>query len=233
MFSDFAFSQSLIVGMPSIDVAEQHHVEVTHETQLNFWDKPKKWNSFNFACYGLGHQAELTTTLNNLSNEGSTNLALGVGLKKILPLVKGDNYWESKIGLGGNVQYSTIRRDFGIWTYGLYSVRHPKTKTRLTVGVNYGQSQTFGFRERTQNGGLIFEPNNLITFIGGLEQPIYRNVSLIGDWYSGSHDLAAFIPAIQIDIGKHVLILGYKLPNSKQSGNQAVIAEFMFSIPTK
>jgi hypothetical protein len=228
-----AFSQSLIVGIPSIDVAEPHHVEVTHETQLNFWQNPTKWNSFNFACYGLGHGAELTTTLNNLSNEGSDNLALGLGAKKILPLATATNYWQSKIGVGGNVQYSTVRANVGIWAYAIYSARHPRTKTRITAGLNYGQSQTFGFRKQFQNGASTLEPNNLATFICGFEQPIYRNVSIIGDWYSGNHDLAAFIPAIQIDLGKNVLILGYKLPNSKEIGNQALIVEFMMSIPTK
>ena len=73
LFYHGSFSQSLIVGIPSIDVAEPHHLEVTHETQLNFWERPAKWNSFNFACYGLGSNAELTTTLNNLSNDGSEN----------------------------------------------------------------------------------------------------------------------------------------------------------------
>jgi len=229
--SDFTFSQSLIVGMPSIDVAEPRHLEITHETQINLWEKPTKWNSFNFACYGLGHEAELTTTLNNLSNEGSSNLALGIGVKKILPLVRENNYWQSKVGLGGNIQYSTARGNAGIWTYAIYSLQHPKTKTRLTAGLNYGQSQTFGFRQRVENGVSILEPNNTTSFILGFEQPIYHNISLIGDWYSGNHDLAAFIPALQIDIKKHVLILGYKFPNSKENGNQAVIAEFMFSIP--
>jgi DNA-binding response OmpR family regulator len=44
---------------------------------------------------------------------------------------------------------------------------------------------------------------------------------------------AAFIPAIQLDIKDHVIVLGYKLPNDPENSKQALIIEFMFSIPTK
>jgi hypothetical protein len=224
------YSQSLIVGIPSVDVAEKHHVEITHETQWRFWGEEKKWNSFNFACIGVGNNAELTATFNNLSSGVSDNLAVGLGAKKVIELQK-NNPWEAKIAFGGNVLYSTSRKNFGIWTYGIGSIRVPNTKTRLTGGVNYGQSQTFGFLNI--EGQITPKPQNLVTFIGGFEQPITKHISIIGDWYSGTHDLASFIPAIQFDIKKHVIIVGYKLPNNKLSGNQALIIECMFSIPTK
>ena len=225
------FSQSLIVGIPSVDVAEKHHIEITHETQWKFWGEPKKWNSFNFACIGIGNNAELTATFNNLTNGVSDNLALGLGVKKVFELKKENNVWETKLAIGGNVLYSTVRQNFGMWTYGLASFRIPSTKTRFTGGLNYGQSQTFGFLE--SENGMPPKPQNLVTFLGGIEQPITKHISLIGDWYSGTHDLASFIPAIQIDVKKHVIILGYKFPNNRLSGNQAIILECMFSIPTK
>jgi hypothetical protein len=225
------YSQSLIVGIPSVDVAEKHHLEVTHETQWKFWGEEKKWNSFNFACFGIGNNTELTATFNNLTNGVSDNLAVGLGAKKVFELKKENNIWETKLAIGGNVLYSTVRQNFGIWTYGLGSFRIPSTKTRITGGMNYGQSQTFGFLQ--VEGQLNPKPQNLATFIGGFEQPITKHVSIIGDWYSGTHDLAAFIPAIQFDVKKHVLILGYKFPNNRLSGNQALIIECMFSIPTK
>ena len=224
-------SQSLIVGIPSVDVAEKHYIEITHETQWKFWGDPKKWNSFNFACIGIGNNAELTATFNNLTNGVSDNLAVGLGAKKVFELKKTNNVWESKVAVGGNLLYSTVRQNFGVWTYGLGSFRIPTTKTRFTGGLNYGQSQTFGFLEL--ENGMPPKPQNLVTFLGGIEQPITKHISIIGDWYSGTHDLASFIPAIQIDIKKHVIILGYKFPNNQLSGNQAVIIECMFSIPTK
>jgi hypothetical protein len=225
-----SYAQSLIVGIPSVDVAEKNHLEITHETQWNFWQKPQKWNSFNFACFGIGHNTELTATFNNLTNGVSDNLAVGLGAKKVFEIKK-ESPWEPKIAVGANALYSTVRKDFGIWAYGLSSIRIPKTKTRLTAGVNYGQSQTFGFIN--VDGQINPRPQNLVTFIGGFEQPITKHISIIGDWYSGTHDLAAFIPAIQFDVKKHVIIVGYKIPNNQMSGNQALILECMFSIPTK
>ena len=123
------FSQSLIVGIPSADIAEKNHLEFTHETQSNFWDKPNKWNSFNFMCYGIGKNSEITLTLNNLDNESSKNLALGFGAKKVLNIFNNNSSWEKKIILGTNILYSTHRNNFGIWSYGLFSIRVPKTKT--------------------------------------------------------------------------------------------------------
>jgi hypothetical protein len=60
----------------------------------------------------------------------------------------------------------------------------------------------------------------------GFEQPISHRVSIIGDWFSGEHDLAAFIPALQVDVKKHVLIFGYKFPTAS-TGDQALILECM------
>jgi hypothetical protein len=227
------FAQSLIVGMPSADVAEKGHLEITHETQWNFWQSPQKWNSFNFACYGLGKGVELTSTVNNINNDGSQNLAIGVGAKKVFNLKNTTDPFERKLIIGGNILYSTQNRNIGQWTYGLLSSRVPSTKTRFTGGFSYGNSQTFGFTTRTEGLNTIITPNNRFVVLAGIEQPLFNNVSFICDWYSGSHDLAATIPALQIDLGHHVLIFGYKIPNNKQSGNQALIIEAMISIPTR
>jgi hypothetical protein len=61
LLTSYTFAQSLIVGIPSADVAEKHHLEITHETQWNFWGQTSKWNSFNFACFGLGNGLEITS----------------------------------------------------------------------------------------------------------------------------------------------------------------------------
>jgi hypothetical protein len=232
-FWQSSFGQSLIVGMPSADVAEKHHLELTHETQWNFWKNPQKWNSFNFICYGLGGGLELTSTLNNIDNDGSQNLAIGLGAKKVFDLAGHSDKYERKFIFGGNGLYSTTKNNTGIWTYGLLSMRMPSAKTRFTGGFSYGNSQTFGFTTKYENGRMMSSPNNKFVFMGGIEQPISKDISLICDWYSGTHDLAAFIPAAQFDFGHNVLILAYKIPNNIESGNQALIIEFMISLPTK
>jgi hypothetical protein len=47
------------VGIPSADVAEPYHLEITNESQWNYWENGLKWNSFNFACYGIGHSTDI------------------------------------------------------------------------------------------------------------------------------------------------------------------------------
>jgi hypothetical protein len=228
-----SFSQSLIAGIPSADVAEKNHLEITHETQLNFWKKPTKWNSFNFLCYGIGGNSELTLAVNNLDNESSKNLALGFGAKRLFPVFKSSPSWEHKFILGSNVLYSTSKKDFGIWSYGLYSLRVPKTKSRFTGGLSYGTHHTYGYRTKLVSDVVTLVPNNIFTAMVGFEQPITKRFSIISDWYSGSHAIAALITAFQYDFGKNVLIGGYKIANNKEVGSNALIVELMISIPTK
>ena len=231
-----SFSQSLIAGIPSADVVENKHLELTHETQWNFWGKPTKWNSFNFLCYGIGNNSELTLSINNLDKEKSKDLAFGVGGKKVFDVFnKKSLSWEQKIVLGANVLYATQKNSFGIWSYGLYSMRIPQLKTRLTGGISYGTSQMYGFRTKfIDNVKVETEtPNNIGTVLLGFEQPITNHLSIIADWYSGTHSLAAFISAIQCEIGRNVLIAGYKIANNKESGTNALIVELMINIPTK
>lgn len=225
------FSQSLLVGIPSADVAEKHALEITHESQINVWQQPAKWNSFNIACWGLGHNAELTATFNNLDNESLDNASLSVGGKKVFELRHGSS-WEPKLTAGANGMYSPTRRDIGYWTYGHMSVRLPKTRTRITGGISAGSAHLVGFRMVRESAGYVKRPHEPVCILAGIEQPIYKNISFILDWYSGKHDLAALIPAVQLDVKHHVLILGYKIPNDKRMP-QAAIVEFMYNLPMK
>ncbi|MFM1827847.1 MAG: hypothetical protein RL624_88 [Bacteroidota bacterium] len=233
LLTSYTFAQSLIVGIPSADVAEKHHLEITHETQWNFWGQTSKWNSFNFACFGLGNGLEITSTLNNLDNKGSQNLAFGLGAKKVINLFETSDPYEHKLVIGGNALYSTTKKNIGVWTYALYSFRIPKLKTRFTSGFSYGNSQTFGFTTFYENDKLITTPNNKTVLLIGLEQPLAKNISFICDWYSGTHDLASFIPAMQFDFNHSVFIVGYKFPNNADVSDRAIIVEYMFSIPTR
>lgn len=226
--------QSLIVGIPSADVAELHHLEVTHESQFGLSNQKLKWNSFNFACYGLKNHLELVLTYNNLSNQSNANPVFGGGFKKVFPILKlGGEKWESKFIFGGNALYSFQRNDFGGWTYAMGSFRIPKTKTRFTGGITYGNEHQFGFRKEWILGAEMYVPQRSFQLMGGFEQPLGHGFSFIGDWISGNHDLACFIPAIQYDFGHNVAIIGYKLPNSGSETGRALILELMFAIPSK
>nr|MCU0626373.1 hypothetical protein [Gemmatimonadaceae bacterium] len=118
---------------------------------------------------------------------------------------------------GAMVLQSLDDRGTGQWLYGHASVklpfRDPLRRTRLTVGPSWGTRQQFG---STKTSIMV-----------GVEQPVVPWLSLIGDWYSGTHDLAAAIPALQFNLPNHlVVITGWKLPNpGSSSGRQAFVLE--------
>ena len=227
-----AVSQSLIVGIPSADVAPEGVLELTHESQFYTEGQPRKWNSFNILCYGIGNNTELTSTLNNLNNLDNSALALGLGMKRLVELSQNKNL-NPRLTLGGNMLFSLNKADIGGWVYSHLSMRLPGLKTRLTGGFSYGSHHNFGYRMVASGDVGVLQKQKLtpFCFIGGIEQPVYGNWSLIADWYSGTHNLADFIPAVQYRLGHQVIIAGYKIPNRGSGGKQAFILECMFTLP--
>ncbi len=228
------FAQSLIVGIPSADVVHKNHIEFTHETQTNFWEKKDiKWNSFNFLTLGLGSNSEITLSANNLNNENSRDLALGLGVKKYFPIFqKKHEKWEFRWTIGGNILTFANRLHIGHWAYSHLSMRLPTTKTRLTGGLSQGTAHVFGFKQVLRNDVLVSEPYTPLSMIAGIEQPITKNVSFVADWYSGTHSLGMLIPCIQVNWRNSIFIAGYKIPNDPNDYN-AVILEWMLDIPLK
>lgn len=209
-------AQSLIVGIPSADVTPHKSFLVASESQFSNFDtlRKTKWNSFNFVTYGLNPNTELSLSLNNFSLPKTNNLSLGLGIKKVIPLFSQtapNSQW--KLTLGKTLPISLQGNGlFGTWMYSTLSYRLPKTKTRITAGVSGGTKQLFG--------------RNTIHSIVGFEQPLSKRLSLVGDWYSGTHDLASFIPALQYTPKKNMIyILGVKLPNNARVGKPALMFE--------
>lgn len=229
----FVNAQSLIAGIPSADVAPDSTIMITHESQLNSWKyEDVKWNSFNFICYGIGHNTEFSITFSNLSNQPVSHESFGVGFKKIFPLdfIK---IPESKIVFGQNVLFAVDRPTVGGWSYAMASARIPKIKTRLTGGISYGSAELFGYDTVTTVNGnqKVSEIKRLnpFSYMVGFEQPIIEDkFSIIADWFSGRHDLAALITGVQFDFHNIVLIGGYKFPNYSPVKNGAIIFEVMY-----
>lgn len=227
-------SQSLIVGIPSADIVHKGALELTHESQTNFWSYPTvDWNSFSFLTYGIGYNAEATISINNLASPASKNISLGLGVKKVWEIFPSITHeWELKGTYGQNVLFSLERQDVGGWAYGHLSFRIPKIKTRLTGGFSYGSNQLFGYRVQYNEFRQEISRTPLHPFaaIVGFEQPITKHFSVIADWYSGNHALAMLIPAVQMNIGHSVFILGYKIPNSSEFGGNAIVTEVMIHL---
>ncbi len=104
----------------------------------------------------------------------------------------------------------------GYWTYGGVSVRLPRPRTRFTAGPSIGTKQIFG-----PAGGR----HNLHALVG-IEQPLTAKWSIVSDWFSGTHELAAGIFALSYQPDKKTMIIfGWKAPNNAPSGSPAFTVE--------
>ncbi len=231
-FSFTSKAQSLIAGIPSAEVVHKGHLEYTHESQVNFWTTPNqtKWASFNFLCYGIGNGVEIAASVINLSNKNMNNFSAGIGFKKVHQFFKKDSIlskWETKLTFGQNTFFSLQRPEVGGWVYSHASIRLPHLKTRLTYGASYGSPLFFDVAWTEENGILTRKNDAIFCALAGIEQPITKNFSLIADWYSGNHGIAALITAAQVNIGHQTFIVGYKNLNTTPIEQGAIILEAM------
>lgn len=203
--------QSLIVGIPSADVAPKGEFAIAHESQINRFESGAYWNSFSFATYGIGKHTELATSMYGISSPNSNNRAIGFGFKTSVPLRVGRK-WELKTSFGSMLPVSLDGRGVGGWVYGNASVRIPRARTRLTAGPSWGTEQIFGRRAYS-------------TMVG-VEQPLTRRWSVVSDWFSGTNDLGAAIFALSYAPDRRTLIIfGYKVANNAASGKPAFMIE--------
>jgi hypothetical protein len=189
-----ALGKSLIAGIPSADVAKWGQLEYTHKSQWGKGRAPGNLNcdSFIFFTFGVASQTELTVSLVSLGSSGTENVALGVGYKTISPLNGDDDarlFQERKL-TPGQMVYAAHGPDRNI--------------TRDRAGLN-----------ALLEPGTHHIPLSPSTFIGGLEQPLTRRVSLVADRISGRHELTALITGVQLNIGPKVMILACKRANDQ------------------
>lgn len=201
------YGQSLIVGIPSTDVAPKGELAIAHETQLNRFTTGGYWNSFTFATYGVGNGVELAASLYGPSRPASPELALGMGFKKTVAIGK---RWAMAGGAMAPVSFRG--NGMGLWTYGLASVRLPKSRTRFTAGPSWGTKQIFG---RMQTKAMF-----------GVEQPLTKKVGLVADWFTGTHELGAAIVGVSYQPSPSLLVIsGWKMANNAASGKPAFMVE--------
>jgi hypothetical protein len=188
-----ALGKSLIVGIPSADVAKWGQLEYTHKSQWGKGRAPGNLNcdSFIFFTFGVASQTELTVSLVSLGSSGTENVALGVGYKTISPLNGEDaDLFHERTLTPGQMVYVAVGPDRNI--------------TRDRAGLN-----------ALLEPGTHHIPLSLSTFIGGLEQPLTRRVSLVADRISAQHEPAALITGVPLNIGPKVMILACKRANDQ------------------
>lgn len=209
-------AQQTIFNVPSADVTEKGHLFLQQEAQFRGWGEDAFFNGTSYAAVGIGHNTELTTTLFNVGAPASHNMTIGAGFKSAIPIPGLKEKFperEFKFTIGSEVLFGLEGNGYGNWTYAHLSGRVPKLNTRLTAGISYGTKQVFG----TDN----------VSFIGGIEQPVTKKLTLIMDWYSGSEHFSGFlIPGFSYALPKNVtLYAGYQLPNTPQNGVSGPVIE--------
>lgn len=205
-------AQQTIINVPSIDQTPKGHVFALHESQVRAWGDGRYWLSTNFLTYGLTDRIELATTFYNLGSVAAPNSAIGVGWKAMQPvLATRAPLWELKLGAGQMLQTNLRGKGVGVWNYAHGSARVPGLGLRLTTGISAGPRQLFG--------------RNTVHFTGAYELPITKEIALLGEWWSGTHELADFVPGINYHTKALVVILGYKLSNAPGTATDGLIVE--------
>jgi hypothetical protein len=221
-----AGAQSLIVGIPNAEATPKGAFFFTHESQIE--TSPREaWNTFQFLTYGMGHigkkllpggiDTEIALSFVNFGRPATGQRTIAAGFKSVyeLPSATGKR-WELRGTFGAFLPISLEGEGAGSWLFSSASARLPHLRTRLTVGPTYGTPQLFG-KEK-------------LGMMAGIEQPLggvfQRRLSVIADWYSGRHNLAAAIPALQLNLPREwIVIAGYKLPNRNALTERAYVLE--------
>lgn len=219
-------AQSLIVGIPNAEATPKGAWFFTHESQIETQER-RAWNTFQFLTYGAGHlgkkllpggfDTEFALSFVNFGRPTTGNRTIAAGIKSVYELpTKTGKAWQLRGTFGAFVPVSLEGDGPGSWLFSSGSFRIPTLATRLTVGPTYGTPQLFG-KEK-------------LGMMAGIEQPLggvfRKRVSVVADWYSGRHDLAAAIPALQFNLPREwIFIAGYKLPNRGAATERAFVVE--------
>lgn len=207
-----AAAQQTIINVPSVDQTPRGRFFALHETQLRSWEPKPYWVSTNFLTYGLTDRVELAATVYNVGVPSKPYQAVALGWKTAQPLFrKALPRWEITVGAGQMLPVSLTGKGDGLWNYAQVAWRLPVARTRLMAGISDGTRNLFG--QRTTH------------FIGSFEQPLAGHWNLLGEWWSGTHDFADFVPGLNYHWGTNVVIVGYKFSNIPGSTGDGLILE--------
>lgn len=214
VFGISAFGQSLIVGIPSSDTSPHKKLNLAFELQSKANENfGRQFSGFVFSTYGVMDSLELGASLLNLSNARvDANEALVFGYKKNWILKQTDGLKiVSAVGqmIGPNFRDGPLAH----WHYALVSQELSSLGLRLTQGLCYANRSVYG-----QDSASVML---------GIEHRWSSKWMGVIDWYSGSHDFAAAIYAIQYrPTHSFLAFLGWKQRNVGNIG--AVMTEMSY-----
>ena len=221
-----AQAQQTIINVPSVDQTKKDHVFFLHESQVRDWADNDFWLTTNFLTYGVTDRLEVAVTTYNLGRPRARNEAIGTGWKTAQPLFQeGLPDLDLKLGAGQMLIFSLTGKNPGVWSYGQAAFRIPGLRTRIMAGVSNGPTALFG--QRTTHMIASYEqPLTLLgDAIGGKAGKILSKMTLLGEWWSGRHELADFVPGVNYHTDKLVVIVGYKFSNKPGRRGDGLILE--------
>ena len=210
---EFLPGQQTIINVPSVDQTPRGRFFALHETQLRTWNPKPYWVSTNFPTYSLTDRIELAATIYNIGVPNKPYQAVALGWKTAQPVLRSQlPGWEITVGAGQMLPVSLTGKGDGLWNYAQVAWRLPVVRTRLMAGLSNGTRNLFG--KRTTH------------MIASFEQPLAGHWNLLGEWWSGTHDFADFVPGLNYHWGTNVVIVGYKVSNIPGSTGDGLILEF-------
>lgn len=218
-------AQQTVINAPSVDQTPRGKVFALHESQLRAWGDTSFWQTTHFVTYGVTQHLELAVTAYNIGTPLKRVATLGVGWKGavgIPGLASRAPRWEPRVGAGQMVALPLRGERVGVWSYLHSSVRLPVLRTRLTGGISDGPPGMFG-TATTHFVGSFEQP--LAALPGALGHALH-DVTLLGEWWSGQHEFADFVPGFNWHRGKSVVIVGYKFTNAPGTRGDGVVLEF-------
>lgn len=235
-----AAAQQTIINVPSVDQTPKGRWFFLHESQVRAWDlnaaagREKFWVTTNFLTYGLTKHVELALTTYNIGTPSKVNSAVGLGWKTAFGIPGlADRFpaWEPKVGFGQMLPVSIrddaflardgIDRRVGLWSYAQAAVRLPGARTRLMAGVSNGPRNLF--KQNTTH--LITSWEQPLGVLPGSLGRALEHVNFLGEWWSGNHDFADFVPGLNYHHNDLVVIVGYKIPNVNRGSGHGLIFE--------
>ncbi len=206
-FCNFTRAQSLIVGIPSSDTTPKEKKAIAFELQSNTSEKlGDQLSGFLFSTYGVSESLEVGVSVLNLSNSGNDrNDSLILGYKKNRTLKEND--FVKVVGaIGQMAGPSLVGGPLAHWHYALVSQDFRRIGVRLTQGLSYANRTVYG--------------QNVPSLMLGLEHRWSEHWMGVIDWYSGDHDYAAAIYAVQFrPVHEFLVFLGWKQPNIGGAGS--------------
>jgi hypothetical protein len=209
-----SLAQSLIVGIPSTDTTPKDKKAIAFELQS---DSAKAFGTqlagFVFTTYGVSDSLEVGVTVLNLSSPNrNPNDSVIAGYKKNW-MLQSNSHLKVTGAVGQMAGPSLVGEALAHWNYALVSQDFLNHGVRLTQGLSYANRSVYG--------------QNTASVMLGVEHRWTSTLMGVIDWYSGSHDYAAAIFAVQYrPVHSFLVFLGWKEYNTSKAG--AVMTEMAY-----